>query len=59
METPKPPDTAPEITLIGKSVVIKGELSCRKVCDMRSEKDSEVQHGASNDYAFLCGYQNR
>jgi cytoskeletal protein CcmA (bactofilin family) len=28
METPKPPDTAPEMTLIGKSVVIKGELSC-------------------------------
>jgi cytoskeletal protein CcmA (bactofilin family) len=29
METSKPPDTAyPEITLIGKSVVIKGELSC-------------------------------
>ena len=27
METPKPPDTAPEMTLIGKSVVIKGELS--------------------------------
>jgi cytoskeletal protein CcmA (bactofilin family) len=29
METPKAPDTArPEMTLIGKSVVIKGELSC-------------------------------
>jgi len=29
METPKAPDTARgEVTLIGKSVVIKGELSC-------------------------------
>jgi hypothetical protein len=29
MATPKPPDTAyPETTLIGKSVVTKGELSC-------------------------------
>jgi cytoskeletal protein CcmA (bactofilin family) len=29
METPKPPDTAyPEMTLIGKSVAIKGDLSC-------------------------------
>ena len=29
METPKAPDTARgEMTLIGKSVVIKGELSC-------------------------------
>ena len=29
METPKPPDTAQrEMTLIGKSVVIKGEVSC-------------------------------
>jgi cytoskeletal protein CcmA (bactofilin family) len=29
METPKPPDTAyPEMTRIGKSVAIKGELSC-------------------------------
>jgi cytoskeletal protein CcmA (bactofilin family) len=29
METPKPPDTARgEMTLIGKSIVIKGELSC-------------------------------
>ena len=29
METPKAPDTAgAEMTLIGKSVVIKGELSC-------------------------------
>jgi cytoskeletal protein CcmA (bactofilin family) len=29
METPKPPDTAHrETTLIGKSFVIKGELSC-------------------------------
>ncbi len=31
METPKPPDTArPEMTLIGQSVVIKGELSCNE-----------------------------
>jgi cytoskeletal protein CcmA (bactofilin family) len=29
METPKPPGTAyPEMTRIGKSLVIKGELSC-------------------------------
>jgi cytoskeletal protein CcmA (bactofilin family) len=28
METPKAPDAAGEMTLIGKSVVIKGELSC-------------------------------
>jgi cytoskeletal protein CcmA (bactofilin family) len=29
METPKPPETAhPEVTLIGTSVVIKGEVSC-------------------------------
>ena len=29
METPKPPHTAyPEMTLIGQSVVIKGEVSC-------------------------------
>jgi cytoskeletal protein CcmA (bactofilin family) len=29
METPKPPDTTyPEMTLIGNSVAIKGELSC-------------------------------
>jgi cytoskeletal protein CcmA (bactofilin family) len=29
METPKTPDTARgEMTLIGKSIVIKGELSC-------------------------------
>jgi len=31
METPKAPDAARgEVTLIGKSVVIKGELSCSK-----------------------------
>jgi len=28
METPKVPDAAGEMTLIGKSVVIKGEISC-------------------------------
>jgi hypothetical protein len=29
MDTPKPPDTAyPAMTLIGKSVAIKGDLSC-------------------------------
>ncbi len=28
METPKAPDAAGEMTLIGKLVVIKGELSC-------------------------------
>lgn len=28
METPKPPHTASEMTLISKSVAIKGEVSC-------------------------------
>jgi len=28
METPKVPDAAGEMTLIGKSIVVKGELSC-------------------------------
>jgi len=28
METPKVPDSAGEMTLIGKSVVIKGQISC-------------------------------
>ena len=28
METPKPPHVAPEMTLISKSVAIKGEVSC-------------------------------
>lgn len=29
METPKPPvSTRPQTTIIGKSIVIKGELSC-------------------------------
>jgi cytoskeletal protein CcmA (bactofilin family) len=28
METPKPPQVAPEMTLISKSVAIKGEVSC-------------------------------
>ena len=30
METPKPPHTASEMTLISKSVAIKGEVSCNE-----------------------------
>jgi cytoskeletal protein CcmA (bactofilin family) len=42
METPKPPDAAPEMTLIGKSIVIKGKLSCSEDLYIDGQVDGTI-----------------
>ena len=42
METPKPPHTASEMTLISKSIAIKGEVSCEEDLYVEGEVEGTI-----------------